>query len=92
MLDRHGHRKGTGNCHLQAQIPKFKTQGLQGDADDPMTPEPVLHMGTGACGSQGRWRHTTGSKPRRGGRRDGGVSLPAASLKTKPLGDPYDSL
>ena len=41
VLDGHGHRKGTGNCHLQAQIPKFKTQGLQGDADDPMTPEPV---------------------------------------------------
>ena len=41
VLDGHGHRKGTGNCHPQAPIPKLKTQGLQGDADDRMGPEPM---------------------------------------------------
>ena len=45
-----------------------------------------------ARGSQGRWKHTPGSRPRRSWCRDGGVSLPASSLKAQLLGDQYDSL
>ena len=66
--------------------------GVPRRCDDPVGQSPWNTWETRACNSQGRWKHTTSSRPGRGQLRDAGITLPASSQKRESLGGQDESL